>query len=128
MAKNWLGLPVLWSGFYPKEVVELAKRAGVTPEEVAKKKGITPGKVNMEYFRRDDVELVYKITEDPENPKMCIFSYITGEFDIIALPAKLAVKRVDEFLGENVIFHKRAIQLTMEPIPFNEEEEDEQEN
>lgn len=118
---NWLELPMIWSGIYPKDVVDLAERAGVPVEEVAAKKGIKPGVVANDFIRRDDVELIYRISQDPENDARTILHYITGEFDVVVMNAEKVVKKIDRFLGpDGYVFHKRTL---MQINPEEDEEE-----
>ena len=123
-SKNWLEIPIIYHE-YPKHIRDLAEKAGVDVELVAESKDIQPGQVLIEYYRRDLIEKLERISADPDDPEACIFSYVDNSYDQVKWPASKAVKKIDEFLGDSYIFHHRA-EIYYQQIQQQQYENDEE--
>lgn len=107
MKENFLRLKIVISNIYPASVRELAEKLDVPAETIARQKGIKPGEVVDEYIRRDIIEMIDRITQNPDNRQQTILSYVDGSFDVIDEAPNDVVKKIGKFLGDQVVFHHR---------------------
>lgn len=95
---EWIELPIYQSDLYPKDIVEIAKKIGITVEEIAKNEGITPGVVLQEWVKREDIYDIFRIVEYPENEKMSVMFLLNGEQLIVNMPHKKLMDKIHRFL------------------------------
>lgn len=95
---EWIDLPVYQTELYPKRIRDIAKKVGVTVEEIAKNEGISPGTILWEWVKREDIMEVFRIIEYPDNPEMSIILLLNGEQLIVDMPHRKLMARIHKFL------------------------------
>ena len=122
MAKHFLPFTVVIGNIYPKSIRDLAEKLEVDVEDVAKSKGITPGARVKQYLRRDIIEMIDSVTENPDNPNQSILNFVNGTFELVDHRLSYVMARIDKFLGENVVLHHRLLIRDIVPPEMDEYE------
>ena len=94
---NWFRLPIYYKR-YPKEILKLARRAGVDPEEIAERDGINTDSFISVSIPRSELKTLFRIEEYPENPAMTLMYFDTGNIELIVEPERKLTARIDRFL------------------------------
>jgi hypothetical protein len=95
---EWIGLPVYQVNLYPKKIKDIAKKVGVSEEEIANNEGVSPGIILWEWIKREDIMEIFRIIEYPENTNMTILLLLSGEELIINMPHNKLMKKIHKFL------------------------------
>lgn len=107
MMKNndWLCLPIWCYGFYPKHIIEKAKKVKSKDEdledlakEIAKNEGVEPGKFIHRWIPRDQMDILAWIQEDPEFPERSNMFFEDEEFFMVNLTHDKLMNKVHKFL------------------------------
>lgn len=135
MSENWLILPTVWIGTYPREIKErydkirdLKKDDGsvLTIEDVAMQAGVEATDIiQKRAFCAEEVFSIFKMYEDIETENRCVLEFISGEAEIIDLSIEDMVELYDKFaaIGNNPVI-KQQMAFTIKSVKEQETNED----
>lgn len=122
MKNLYFEIPLL-SFRYPSEVYDLAKRAGVKPQEIAERDGIEViPVVNWTQWRFDIVVRILMITGDETIHDKSYIDFDDGSFEIAKINHRKLAKKITNYCNDNEI--KFAFQHN--PTKFQEYEDNEE--
>lgn len=122
MKNLYMEVPLL-SFRYPSEVYDLAKRAGVKPQEIAERDKIEVIPViNYTQWRFDIVVRILMITGDEEVYNKSFIDFDDGSFEIVQMNHRKLAQKITKYCNDNEI--KFAFQHT--PAKFQEYEDSEE--
>lgn len=98
MNPNWFEAQMKYDKVYPKEIRDLAAKLGVEEDEIAKSKGISPGTIGKIWIRRDEIEVIFRIQQDPLSPEESIVEFGNGTVLCLWDPKQNLWKKIDKFL------------------------------
>lgn len=94
---NWFRFPSFLN-VYPKEIVKLAERAGVTVEEIADAKKVEPGTILDVWISRDEVETLFRLEQHPHESNWTFMYFDSGNVELATENHKRLMRRIDNFL------------------------------
>lgn len=98
MNPNWLKVEMKYDEVYPQEIMKIAKKCGVSPKDIAEQEGVQPGVVGPMWLRRDQVEMIYRLQQDPWHPDDVIVEFINGLTLCLYDPKQNLWRKIDRFL------------------------------
>ena len=126
MKNLYFEVPLL-SYRYPSEVYDLAKRAGVKPQEIAERDSIEMIPViNYTQWRFDIVIRIVVITGDDTDRDKSFIDFDDGSFEIVQLNHRKLARKVTRFLNDNQIKFSINGKNVDSGIPEDEYEDDEE--
>jgi len=133
---DWLCLPVMIFGFYPKHIIEKAKRVkshdqelGEVAAAIAKNEGIDDFVFTNRWIPRDKFELLNGIEEHPEYEDRSLMEFDDGDFIIVNLPHTKLMGKIHRLMcaeGQYRELGEEGTEVTF--IPVSQEERDEMED
>lgn len=110
---DWITLPILITGSYPKEVIDKAKQIASSEEEenkliekIAREQGLTGVKFLLRAFPYDKIDTLYFIQEDPDNSNFSNLIFADGDSYIVDINFKKITKLIHEFLLQTPVYRK----------------------
>lgn len=120
MKNLYMEVPLL-SFRYPSEVYDLAKRAGVKPQEIAERDSIEVIPViNHTQWRFDLVVRIIMITGDEADPNKSFVDFDDGSFEIVQMNHRKLAKKITKYCTDN------EIKFSFQHNPAQEYEDDEE--
>jgi hypothetical protein len=132
---DWLCLPIMIFGFYPKHIIEKAKKVKSHDQElgevaamIAKNEGVDDFVFTNRWIPRDKFELLNGIEEHPEFGDRSLMEFDDGDFIIVNLHHSKLMARVHTLMCSEPqyrILEDDGTEVTF--IPVSQEERDEME-
>lgn len=132
---DWLCLPVMIFGFYPKHIIEKAKKVKSHDQElgevaamIAKNEGVDDFVFTNRWIPRDKFELLNGIEEHPEFEDRSLMEFDDGDFIIVNLHHSKLMAKVHKLMCSEPqyrILEDDGTEVTF--IPVSQEERDEME-
>ena len=132
---DWLCLPIMIFGFYPKHIMDKAKKVkSINQElldvaaEIAENEGIEDFVFTNRWIPRDKFELLNGIGEHPEFEDRSLMEFEDGDFIIVNLHHAKLMAKVHKLMCSEPqyrILEEEGTEVTF--IPVSQEERDEME-
>jgi hypothetical protein len=135
MNKNndWLCLPIMIFGFYPKHIIEKAKKVKSHDEEladvaerIAKNEGVDDFIFTNRWIPRDKFELLNGIEEHPEFQDRSLMEFDDGDFIIVNLPHAKLMTKIHRMMSQPGQYRELGEETSVHVIHQQVDEEDEE--
>lgn len=132
---DWICLPIWIYGFYPREIVNLAKTIKSHDQsledackEIAAGKKVEPGKYINRWFPRDKMDILEIIQEDPDNENVSNLLFEDEDFHMVNMKNDKLMSKIHKFLLAKPAYRELSEERTeVHYIPVSQEERDEME-